>query len=658
MKKKTRKKVSAKKKIQPKKKKYELRHDVSFFSDYDIHLFKEGNHIMLHERLGSHACVVDGVAGVYFAVWAPNALEVSVVGDFNSWKAGEHTLNIRWDDSGIWEGFIADLTPGAVYKFEIRSLYNDHSQQKSDPFSFYWEEAPKSASRVWDLNYLWMDEKWMEKRHKHNSLNAPWSVYELHLGSWKRNVEKGDSFLTYRELAPLLTDYILEMGYTHVELMPVMEHPFYPSWGYQPLGFFAPTSRYGTPQDFKFFIDYLHQHDIGIILDWVPSHFPTDGHGLGLFDGTCLYEHADERQGFHPDWKSNIFNFGRNEVRCFLFSSAYYWLNEYHIDALRVDAVASMLYLDYSRKDGEWIPNRNGGNENIEAISFLKKLNEIVFTHFPDTQTIAEESTAWPMVSHPTFLGGLGFGMKWNMGWMNDSLKYFETGSVHRKYTHQQMTFSIWYAFSENFVLSLSHDEVVHGKKSIIEKMPGDKWQKFANARLLYGYMFTHPGKKLLFMGNDFGQHSEWYQERSLDWHLCENTENSGLQKWVRDLNHAYTSLPALFSQDFSQDGFEWVDFSDYEQSIFSYLRKGANGEVVLTVINATPVPRYDYRLGVPRAGRWNEILNSDAEIYGGSGIGNQGCVSSDSVFMHGYPNSVTLTLPPLGILIFEPEKD
>ncbi|HXG31138.1 MAG TPA: 1,4-alpha-glucan branching protein GlgB, partial [Thermodesulfobacteriota bacterium] len=502
----------------------------SLITDHDVYLFKEGSHFRLYNKLGSHTMTVDGMRGTYFAVWAPNAERVSVIGDFNDWESESHPLSVRWDGSGIWEGFIPGIEKGTLYKYHIVSRYNDYRVDKGDPFAFYWETPPKTASIVWDLHYEWSDGDWMRRRHEYNSLKAPFSIYEVHLGSWRRVPEEGNRFLTYREMAHHLADYVKDMGFTHVEFLPVMEHPFYGSWGYQIVGYFAPTSRYGTPQDFMYLVDYLHQNGIGVILDWVPSHFPSDEHGLVYFDGTCLYEHLDRRRGFHPEWNSYIFNHGRNEVRAFLISNALFWLDKYHVDGLRVDAVASMLYLDYARKEGEWIPNVYGGRENLEAVSFIKRFNEAVYGEFPDVQTIAEESTAWPMVSRPVYIGGLGFGMKWNMGWMHDTLKYFSTDPIYRKYNHNHLTFSIWYAFSENFVLPLSHDEVVYGKGSLIGKMPGDEWQRNANLRALLGYMYGHPGKKLLFMGGEFGQWREWVHEESLEWHVLEYGFHRGVQ--------------------------------------------------------------------------------------------------------------------------------
>lgn len=636
-----------------------VRYDKSLMSDYDIHLSKEGSHFQLYEKLGSHLMTHHGTKGAHFAVWAPNAVKVSVIGDFNGWKPELHPLKLREDNSGIWEGFIPGVKKGDLYKYHIVSRYRDYQVDKADPFAFYGEVPPKTASIVWNLKYEWRDQKWVKKRRDYNSLDSPISVYEVHLGSWMRVPEEGNRPLTYRELAPKLAEYVQKMGFTHVEFLPVMEHPFYGSWGYQTSRYFAPTSRYGTPQDFMYLIDYLHQHDIGVILDWVPSHFPADEHGLVYFDGTHLYEHADPRRGLHPDWKSCIFNYGRNEVRNFLISSALFWLDKYHADGLRLDAIASMLYLDYSRKEGEWVPNENGGRENLEAIGFLRRLNEEVYKNYPDVQMIAEESTAWPMVSRPTYLGGLGFGLKWNMGWMHDTLEYFSKDPIYRKYHHGQLTFSMLYAFSENYLLSLSHDEVVYGKDSLVGKMPGDDWQKFANLRLLLGYMFTHPGKKLLFMGGEFGQWREWNHEESLDWHLLQYPPHQGIQQWMRDLNNFYRREPAVHELDFEPRGFEWVDFNDWEQSVIAFLRRGRSTEdTILVVCNFTPVLRHNYRVGVPTGGFWREVLNSDRKKYGGSGQGNFGGVEAARIPFHGREHSLPLTLPPLGILIFKREKN
>ncbi|MFP4163413.1 MAG: 1,4-alpha-glucan branching protein GlgB [Chitinispirillaceae bacterium] len=632
---------------------------VTLLTDYDIYLFREGNHFRLFEKLGAHVMTVDKVKGTYFAVWAPNAKTVSMVGDFNSWDPESHPLNARWDNSGIWEGFIPGLEEGTLYKFHIDSNTGAYTANRGDPFATYWETPPATSPVVWDLDYEWKDSKWMETRKTKNSLNAPISIYEIHLGSWKRKSSKEDDWFSYRELAPELTKYIKKMGFTHVEFLPVMEHPFGGSWGYQTTGYFAPTSRFGTPQDFMYLVDYLHQNDIGVILDWVPSHFPGDEHGLVYYDGTNLYEHADPKKGFHPDWKSYIFNYGRNEVQAFLLSSAIFWLEKYHVDGIRVDAVASMLYLDYSRKEGEWIPNHFGGRENLEAISFLKRMNEEIYKEFPDVQTIAEESTAWPMVSRPNYVGGLGFGMKWNMGWMHDTLLYMSKDPIYRKYHHSELTFSMLYAFTENYVLPLSHDEVVHGKNSLVNKMPGDDWQKLANLRLLLSYQFNHPGKKLLFMGGEFAQWVEWKHEQGLDWELTQWERHSGIQKMVSDLNRIYSQNSALHYYDFDPKGFEWIDCNDWEQSILGFVRKGPDdNDRVLVLLNFTPSPRHDYRIGVPLAGFWEEIFNSDAPEYGGSGVGNAGGVATVDEPWHNQDQSIQVSFPPLGALLFRLRKE
>ena len=632
--------------------------EVTLLSEQDIFLFNEGSHFRLYEKLGSHLLSAGEGQGTYFAVWAPDAEQVSVIGDFNDWNKTNHPLKPR-DRSGIWEGVIPEAVKGARYKYHIVSRYNDYRVDKADPFGIYNETPPETGSIVWDLEYTWNDQAWMAKRGSHNSSDAPISIYEVHLGSWMRLAEQGNRWLTYRELAANLTEYVQQMGYTHVQFLPVMEHPFYGSWGYQTRGYFAPTSRHGTPQDFMYLIDSLHQHDIGVILDWVPSHFPTDEHGIGYFDGTHLYEHSDPQIGFHPDWKSFIFNYGRSEVRSFLISSALFWLDTYHADGLRVDAVASMLYLDYSREEGEWIPNVYGGRENLGAISFLRRLNEEIYDTYPDVQTIAEESTSWPMVSRPTYVGGLGFGMKWDMGWMHDTLVYMSKNPIYRKYHHNQLTFRLLYAFNENFVLPLSHDEVVHGKSSLLGKMPGDDWQKFANLRLLFGHMYAQPAKKLLFMGGEFGQWREWYHEESLDWHLLEFPPHAGLQRWVKELNRTYRTEKALYELDFDPAGFEWIDCNDTQQSTLSLFRKSrSTSEIILVVLNFTPTPRYNYRVGAPRGGLWQEILNSDAEEYGGSGHGNFGGIEAIPVEIHGRPYSLKLTLPPLGAVFFKSEGE
>jgi len=622
-------------------------------TDHDVYLFREGTHGRLFEGLGCQ--MHSGRNGARFSVWAPNAREVSVIGEWNSWNPQADPLAARPDSSGIWEGRVRQVEHGQAYKFRIVSQASGQVTEKADPFGFFSEVPPATASRAWTLDYSWGDTDWMANRAARNALDAPMAVYEMHLGSWRRASD--GQFLGYREIAHALAEYVQRMGFTHVELMPVTEHPFYGSWGYQTTGYFAPSARYGSPQDFMYLIDHLHQNGIGVFLDWVPSHFPTDAHGLGHFDGTYLYEHADPKQGFHPEWNSSIFNYDRNEVRAFLLSSALFWLDKYHIDGLRVDAVASMLYLDYARKDGEWIPNRYGGKENLGAISFLRMMNEAVYRDHPDTLTVAEESTAWPMVSRPVYLGGLGFGMKWNMGWMHDSLAYFKDDPVFRKFHQDRLTFSLWYAFNENFVLPLSHDEVVHGKGSLIGKMPGDAWQQFANLRALYGYMWGHPGKKMLFMGGEFGQRREWAHDDQLEWWVTGMPEHEGLQRWVADLNHFYRTEPALYEVDFAHEGFEWVDCSDHEASVIAFLRKPRGGGApVLVACNFTPLPRPNYVLGVPFGGVWREVLNSDAREYGGAGWGNLGGVDAAPVQAHGRPWSISVTLPPLATVMLKGE--
>ena len=625
-------------------------------TDYDVYLFREGKNCRLYDKLGAHQMEVDGFRGTHFAVWAPNAGKVSLTGDFNSWKRDSTPLFPHADGSGIWEGFVPGLGNGSLYKYYIASKYEGYSVEKADPFAFFSETPPRTASVVWDLAHSWVDEEWVSGRRKVNSLGSPFSVYECHLGSWRRVPEEHNRSLSYSETAESLPGYLKEMGYSHVEFLPVMEHPFYGSWGYQIAGFFAPTSRYGTPQECMTLIDRLHAAGTGVILDWVPSHFPTDEYALGYFDGTHLYEYADPRKAFNPDWRSYTFDFGRGEVRSFLMSSAAFWLDKYHADGLRLDAVSSMLYLDYSRKPGEWVPNVHGGRENLEAISFLRSLNETIYSNFPDRQMIAEESTAWPMVSRPTSAGGLGFGMKWNMGWMHDTLYYFSRDPAHRRYHQDELTFSLWYAFTENFMLPLSHDEVVHGKGSLLSKMPGDDWQKFANLRLLLGYMYGHPGKKLLFMGADIGERAEWHHDRSLNWHLLGEDMHEGIHRWVRDLNRVYRTEPSLYDVDFEEKGFEVVDFADSNNSVISFLRRGAGGRSpILIVCNCTPVPRYDYAVGVPVQGEWAELLNSDAKEYGGGGLGNPTRVTERDERHHGRPHSVSLTLPPLAVLFLKP---
>ncbi len=635
-----------------------VRYDVSLLTDDDLYIFNEGSHYQLYDKLGSHTMTVDGAHGTYFAVWAPNAKRVSVIGDFNTWDKSSHTLRPR-GQSGIWEGFIPGVGTGTLYKYHISSQQQGYQVDKADPFAFCTQIPPDTASIVWELDYKWSDREWMEKRRSANALDAPISIYEMHIGSWMRVLEEGNRSLSYRELAPKLVDYIQKMGFTHVELLPIMEHPFFGSWGYQTTGYFAPTARNGTPQDFMYFVEYLHQNSIGVILDWVPSHFPNDEFGIGYFDGTHLYEHADPQKGFHPDWKSYIFNYGRNEVQSFLISSALFWLSNYHIDGLRVDAVASMLYLDYGRNKGEWIPNKYGGRENLEAIDFLKRLNSEIYANHPDVQTIAEESTAWPMVSRPTYIGGLGFGLKWDMGWMHDTLEYMSKKPVHRKFHHNNLTFRMVYAFYENFILPLSHDEVVYGKASLLSKMPGDDWQKFANLRLLYGYMYGQPAKKLLFMGGEFGQWREWAHDESLEWHLLNYAPHQGLQAWVVELNRLYRSEPSLYEIELEPSGFEWIDCNDSKSSTLSFIRKSSStNEIMFIVCNFTPVPRQNYKVGVPRKGYWREILNSDAKEYGGSGWGNMGGVEAVPIPLHGRPFSLTLTLPPLSAVYLKSETD
>jgi 1,4-alpha-glucan branching enzyme len=634
--------------------------ELSMLTTHDIYLFREGTHGRLYQGMGCHlggkGGGQGGASGASFAVWAPNAARISVVGEFNGWESTAHPLQQRADGSGVWERFVPGVEHGQNYKYRVVAAGGASAVDKADPYAFFTEVAPSTASRVWALDYNWKDGAWMKTRARRNALDAPMSIYELHLGSWRRGDD--NRLPTYRDTALELAGYVRDMGFTHVELMPLTEHPFYGSWGYQTTGYFAPTSRYGTPQDLMHLIEVLHQHDIGVILDWVPSHFPADAHGLAVFDGTHLYEHADPRQGFHPEWNSSIFNYGRNEVRSFLLSSAFFWLDKYHIDGLRVDAVASMLYLDYGRKDGEWIPNRNGGRENLQAIDFLHLLNESVYRDYPDVQVIAEESTSWPMVSRPVSMGGLGFGMKWNMGWMHDTLDYMRQDPIHRRHHHDRLTFSIWYAFFENFVLPLSHDEVVYGKGSLIGKMPGDSWQQFANLRLLFGYMWAHPGKKLLFMGGEFGQRREWTHESGLEWWVSTLAEHAGVQRWVRDLNAVLRNEPALYQLDFDQAGFEWIDAGDAALSVLSFLRKPKSGAAtLLAVCNFTPVVRHNYSVGVPQGGLWRELLNSDAGVYGGSGVGNFGAVEAAPVPAQGRPHSLTLTLPPLGCILLKPDR-
>ena len=629
----------------------------SLFTDFDINLFKAGKHYRLYEKFGSHITTVDGVKGTYFAVWAPSAKHVSVIGDFNYWIEGEHQLFVRWDESGIWEGFIPGVAQGSTYKYKIQSHNNDIKTEKADPYARRCEHPPNTASVVWEDNYKWQDKNWLKKRKKHNAINAPFSVYEVHLGSWKKHVEEG-RYLSYVELADELVSYVKDMNFTHVELMPVMEYPYDPSWGYQLTGYFAPTSRFGYPEEFKLLVDKLHQNDIGIILDWVPSHFPEDAHGLGFFDGSHLYEHPDKRKGYHQDWKSLIFNYGRNEVKSFLISNAIFWMDQYHADGLRVDAVASMLFLDYSREEGEWEPNIYGGRENLEAVAFLKEMNEAVYSSFPDVQTIAEESTAFPMVSKPTFLGGLGFGMKWMMGWMHDTLQYFAKEPIYRKHHQNDITFSMAYAFTENFMLPLSHDEVVYGKQSILGRMPGDEWQRFANLRLLYSYMFTHPGTKLLFQGAEFGQSSEWNFQQSLDWHLLQYDYHKGIQETIKDLNKLYRKEPALHEKQFNAEGFEWIEYNDYQNSTLIFIRKGEKEQDNLVIAcNMTPVPRENYRIGLPKPGKLKEIFNSDLKKYGGSGKFRNKIMASDKIDCQYRKHSLEIVIPPLGMVVFKYQK-
>lgn len=621
--------------------------DIKVLTDFDLHLLAEGNDFRSFDKLGAHIRTIDGVDGVSFAVWAPNADSVSVVGDFNGWNANINVMRVR-QEAGIWECFVSGAKCSQAYKYLVFPNGGGPALEKSDPYGFYFEVRPKSASIIWEIEgYNWGDATWMQERGSKHKLNKPCSIYEVHLGSWKR--KDGDKFLTYRELAAQLPQYVQELGFTHVELLPVSEHPFDLSWGYQTLGYFAPTSRFGTPQDFMYLVDQLHQNGIGVILDWVPAHFPKDGHGLGGFDGTHLYEHADERKGEHPDWGTYIFNYGRREISNFLFSNALFWLEKYHIDGLRIDAVASMIYLDYSRKEGEWIPNYYGGKENLEALYFLRRLNEVIYEKFPDVITIAEESTAWSKVSHPTYLGGLGFGYKWNMGWMHDVIRFMSKDSVYRKFHLNDLTFGLLYAFHENFILPFSHDEVVHGKGSMLDKMPGDCWQKFANLRALYGFMYGHPGKKLLFMGSEFAQGREWNSSQSLDWHLLEYHQHQGVLRWIRDLNSILKEESALHALDFTHQGFQWIDFSDHDNTVVSFLRSGESANYkVLCVFNFTPVLRHNYRIGVPCGGYWKEILNSDASCYGGGNNGNCGGLMADGLASHGMSFSLNLTLPAL----------
>jgi len=629
----------------------------SRFTEFDVSLFRSGKHYRLYEKFGSHVMEVNGVVGTYFSVWAPNAQYVSVIGNFNYWDKGTHQLFVRWDSSGIWEGFIPNVGDGETYKYFIKASSGEELE-KSDPFALRWEEPPRTASIVADTYYEWKDKKWMKDRHVHNALDQPYSVYEVHLGSWARSMESPDAFYTYEQLIDKIVPYVKDMGFTHVEFMPLAEHPYYPSWGYQVSGYYAASSRYGTPKQLMKLIEAFHNEGIGVILDWVPSHFPGDIHALYRFDGTHLYEHADPRKGFHPDWKSYIFNYGRNEVKAFLISNALFWLDRYHLDGLRVDAVASMLYLDYSRNHGEWEPNQYGGNENLEAIAFLKEFNEACYSHFPDTQTIAEESTSFTGVSRPVFAGGLGFGMKWMMGWMHDTIKYFSTDPLYRRYHHNQITFSLIYAFTENFMLPFSHDEVVYGKGSMLNKMPGDEWQKFANLRMVYSYMFTHPGSKLLFMGAEFGQGSEWNFSQSLEWYVLEYPNHRGIQETVKALNHLYRTEPALYEKSFDGSGFEWIDGGNANDSVLIYTRKGLDPKNDLVIVlNMTPAPHHGFRVGVPEAASWKEIFSSDDKKFWGSGMLNDKAVKSEKEHWHGRDNSVQVDLPPLGATVLKRVK-
>ena len=627
----------------------------SLLTDFDLYLFNEGTHVRVFEKLGAHVAEQDGTAGVVFAVWAPNAEAVSVIGDFNGWDFNANALQPR-GSSGIWEGFIPRLGQGTLYKYSIKPRFSWQRIEKADPYGFAAELRPRTASMVWDLsNYEWHDHDWVARRRESQAFDAPISIYEVHLGSWRR-VPETNGFLTYRDLGHQLAEYCQMMGYTHVELLPISEHPLDASWGYQTVGYFAPTSRFGTPDDFRAFVDILHQAGIGVLLDWVPAHFPRDAHGLASFDGTALYEHADPRQGEHPDWGTKIFNYSRNEVRSFLISNAVYWVEQYHIDGLRVDAVASMLYLDYSREAGQWVPNQYGGRENLEAISFLQRMNEVVHTECPGVLTVAEESTAWPQVSRPPYMGGLGFSLKWNMGWMHDTLSYISEDPVHRRWHHNELTFSLLYAFQENFVLPLSHDEVVHGKGSMLSKVPGDAWQKFATLRLLYAYMWGHPGKKLLFQGLDFGHGDEWTETHSVDWHLLQYPYQAGLQRCVADLQRLYRQYPALYQVDFDWQGFQWLESHDNENSVFAFLRRGHSpSDLVVVVCNFTPVPRNEYRVGVPTGGSWCEVLNTDSSVYSGGNVGNGGQVWALDEPWAGQPHSLSLTLPPLGAIYLRP---
>jgi len=638
----------------------------TIFSDFDLYLFGQGKHYRIYEKMGAHPININGVEGVHFAVWAPNARTVSVIGDFNGWNRSANPMHLRHNDLGVWECFIPGLRVGTLYKYAILSRFNHYAVDKTDPYGFAFELRPNTASIVTDIHqHKWQDDAWMEQRGKHQELNSPISIYEVHPGSWKhvpeRHVEgapEEDRFMTYREMAVDLAQYVKEMGFTHIELMPVTEYPYDGSWGYQVTGYYAPTSRFGTPEDFQYFVDYMHQQGIGVFLDWVPSHFPKDGYALSYFDGTHLYEYADSRKGEHKEWGTYVFDYGRSEVRNFLIANALFWLREYHIDGLRVDAVASMLYLDYLRKPGEWVANQYGGREHLEAVDFLRQFNEAVYAEQPGTVTIAEESTAWPLVTRPTYVGGLGFTFKWNMGWMHDMLEYMHLDPIFRRYHHQNITFSLMYAYSENFILPLSHDEVVHIKGSLINKMPGDLWQRFASLRSFFGYMWGHPGKKLLFMGGEFGQWHEWNFKESLDWHLLEppsSPYHAQLRDFVHDLNVLYQKEPAFSELDNDPEGFLWVDPHDTDNSVISFMRRGNKAQdTLIFVCNFTPVPRHGYRLGVPRAGEYYELINSDANRYGGSGLENKQPMPSGPVYWQSCPHSILLTLPPLSTIILK----
>ncbi|WP_405565446.1 1,4-alpha-glucan branching protein GlgB [Polaribacter sp. Asnod6-C07] len=626
----------------------------SLFTEFDINLFKAGNHYRLYEKFGSHITTLDNENGTYFAVWAPSAKSVSVIGDFNFWQESDHQLNVRWDGSGIWEGFIPSIGKGTKYKYKIQSSHNNVTTEKADPFARRCEHPPRTASEVWSDDYKWQDKKWMKNRKKNNALDAPFSVYEVHLGSWKKQIEE-NRFLSYRELAEELVNYVADMNFTHVEFMPIMEYPYDPSWGYQLTGYFAPTARFGYPDDFKYLVDKFHEKGIGVLLDWVPSHFPSDDHGLGYFDGSHLYEHPDRRKGYHQDWKSLIFNYGRNEIKAFLISNAIFWLDQFHADGLRVDAVASMLFLDYSREEGQWEANKYGGREYLEAIDFIKEMNTEVYASFPDVQTIAEESTSFSKVSRPIYDGGLGFGMKWMMGWMHDTLDYFKKEPIYRQHHQNELTFSLNYAFTENFMLPLSHDEVVYGKKSLVSKMPGDEWQRFGNLRVLYSFMYTHPGTKLLFQGGEFGQTSEWNFQGSLDWHLLEYDVHKGAQQLVKDLNTFYRKEPALHQKQFSYLGFEWIDLGDHKNSVLSYIRKGEDEkDNIIIVLNLTPVPRENYRIGLPKSGNLKTVFNSDQKKYFGTGNYKNTKLQSNTLEWNNRENSIELNLPPLSMLAFK----